>query len=42
MQGDEAVDFLDAFDSLIEKAPDVLFVDALKHLARPYVEYVWS
>lgn len=42
MQGDDADEFIKAFDLLIEEAPDVLFEDALKHLALPYVECVWS
>lgn len=42
MQGHDAQEFIDAFDGLIEEAPDVLFVDALKHLALPYVECIWN
>ena len=42
MQGDDAQEFIDAFDGLVEEAPDVLFVDALKHLALPWVEVAWQ
>lgn len=42
MQGDDADEFIKAFDGLVEEAPDVLFVDALKHLALPYVECIWN
>lgn len=38
MDGEDAQEFIGAFDGLIEEAPDVLFVDALKHLALPWVE----
>lgn len=42
MQGDDADEFISAFDALVEQAPDVLFADALKHLALPYVECCWN
>lgn len=42
MQGDDADEFINAFDALVEQAPDVLFADALKHLALPYVECIWN
>lgn len=42
MQGQDAQEFIDAFDGLVEEAPDVLFADALKHLALPWVECVWN
>lgn len=42
LQGQDAEQFIDQFDALIEQAPDVLFVDAIKHLAKPYVECIWS
>lgn len=42
MQGDDADEFIKAFDGLVEEAPDVLFVDALKHLALPWVECCWN
>lgn len=42
MQGEDADEFISAFDALVEQAPDVLFADALKHLALPYVECCWN
>lgn len=42
MQGDDADQFIAEFDALIEKAPDVLFDDAIKSLAHPYVECLWN
>lgn len=42
MQGQDAEEFIQAFDGLIEEAPDVLFVDALKHLALPWCESCWN
>jgi hypothetical protein len=42
MQGDDADEFISAFDALVEQAPDVLFADALKHLALPWVEAAWD
>lgn len=42
MQGDDADEFIKAFDGLVEEAPDVLFVDALKHLALPWCEVCWN
>ena len=42
MQGDDADEFINAFDALVEQAPDVLFADVLKHLALPYVECIWN
>lgn len=42
MQGDDADEFIKAFDGLIEEAPDVLFDHALKHLAFPWVESCWN
>lgn len=42
MQGSDAEEFIAAFDGLVEEAPDVLFVDALKHLALPWVESCWN
>ncbi len=41
LQGDDGDRFIAEFDSLVEKAPDVLFEDAIKHLAKPYVECIW-
>ena len=42
MQGDDACQFIDDLDALIEAAPDVLFDHAIKHLAKPYVENIWN
>lgn len=42
MQGSDAEEFIAALDGLTEEAPDVLFEDALKHLALPYAECVWN
>lgn len=30
------------FDALVDTAPNVLLSDALKHLAKPYVDGCWS
>lgn len=42
MQGDDAEGFIKAFDGLCEEAPDITFEDALRHLAKPYVENIWN
>jgi hypothetical protein len=43
MQGEDAQEFIDALDGLVETAPDdVLFADAMKHLALPWVECCWN
>lgn len=43
MQGEDAQEFIDALDGLVETAPDdVLFADAMKHLALPWVEAAWD
>lgn len=41
MQGDDASRFIQEMEELVEEAPDVLFEDAMKHLARPYVDCIW-
>ncbi|MCL2874734.1 MAG: hypothetical protein FWF12_00270 [Betaproteobacteria bacterium] len=41
MQGNDAESFISEFDRLVNRAPDMLFEDALKHLAKPYVECIW-
>jgi hypothetical protein len=41
MQGDDADQFLAEFDEIVDLAPDVLFADALKYLAKPYVDCLW-
>lgn len=42
MQGDDACQFIDDLDTLIDLAPDCLFEHAIKHLAKPYVENIWN
>lgn len=41
MQGDDADQFIAAFDVIAELAPEALFVDVLKHVAKPYVDSIW-
>lgn len=41
MQGHDADQFIAQFDALVEAAPDVLFEDAVKALAEPYVSCMW-
>jgi hypothetical protein len=42
MQGHEAANFIEQLDKLAEDAPNVLLSDAIKHLAKPYIECIWS
>lgn len=42
LQGCDAESFVSAFDYLITQAPDVLMIDGAKHIAKPYVENLWS
>lgn len=42
LQGYDAESFVSAFDCLLNQAPDVPMVDAAKHMAKPYVENLWS
>jgi hypothetical protein len=41
MQGGDADQFIAEFDALVELAPDVLFEDAVKAMAEPYVSVLW-
>lgn len=43
MQGDDAAQFIQELDDLIDRAPDDLaFEDAIKSLAAPYCETLWN
>lgn len=42
MQGDEGVEWIEQLERLTDAAPEVLFEDAIKHLAKPYVDVLWG
>ena len=42
IDGQDGYEFIIALDNLLSEAPDVKFSDALRHLAKPWVENVWA
>lgn len=42
LEDEEADWFIEKFDALTEQAPDELFEDALKRVAKPYIDRCWQ
>lgn len=42
IDGEAGLSFIVALDNLLNDAPDVTLSDALRHLAKPWVENAWA
>lgn len=42
LQGRDGLNFIDRLDTLVDVAPEVIVMDVIKHLAKPYCDCLWN